>query len=232
MKIIDKVLTASFANPLEVRDLKGISNESVGKHLAKEDAALGFEVLTWNGFLKDVIDLTYKLQDTEFDAIVAIARGGLVIARLLSDLTGVKKIYSLHAEYYTGPNKHYSEPRITGEFSQSIEVTRIIVVDDVVDSGKTMQFALSYLQGKGFRKPLTLSVYLKPWSRFTPDYYSRIVNRWIVFPYEHFETAMALFRQGYSIEDLMKIGFEPAVLERLARVVAGRKANLEGSEGV
>lgn len=199
--------------------------------MTEKDPVPGFEVLTWNEFLKDVINLAYKFQEIEFDAIIAIARGGLVIARLLSDLTAVKKIYSLHVEYYTGPNSRGSEPHLKEEFSQPIGATQVIVVDDIVDTGKTMQLALNYLRRRGFKKLLTLSVYLKPWSQFTPDYYSRVVNRWVVFPYEHFETAVALFKQGYSMEDLMKIGLEPAVLERLARMVAGRKANLEDLEG-
>lgn len=191
--------------------------------MTKGGIASGFEVLTWSRFLKDVIDLARKLQDTEFDIIIAIARGGLVAARLLSDLTGVKRIYSLHIEYYTGPSEHGSEPRLTGDSSQPAEAARAIVVDDVVDSGKTMQLALSHLRGKGFGRLITSSVYLKPWSQFTPDYYSRVVDRWVVFPYEHFETATALLKRGYSVEDLMEIGLEPAVLERLARVVGDGK---------
>ena len=40
-------------------------------------------------------------------------------------------------------------------------------------------------------KPLeirTAVLFKKPWSKFEPDFYLKVVDKWIVFPWDRFET--------------------------------------------
>ena len=66
------------------------------------------------------------------------------------------------------------------------EATNILLVDDVVDSGKTIESIFQCLEKKGVEGNIQVaSVYYKPMvSSITPDYYIHKTNQWIVFPHE------------------------------------------------
>lgn len=172
-------------------------------------------VLTWNQFFDDVAQLAFKLDGGRFDALVAVARGGLVVARLISDIVEVKRIASLAIEYYKGVNERAASPRLVGGLGLDVRGFKLLVVDDVADTGETLKLAVEHLKSLGAREISSCTVYVKPWCRFKPNYYARVVEEWVVFPYEHFETARYLLGRGWSFEQLLGKGFSRAVLEYL-----------------
>ena len=61
------------------------------------------------------------------------------------------------------------------------------MIDDVADSGISIEFAQKYL---AMKKPLEVKVgtlYYKPSSKIIPDYYVDETTSWIVFPHEKYE---------------------------------------------
>jgi len=172
-------------------------------------------VLTWDEFVNDVLQLARKLDEARFDALAAVARGGLVVARLLSDMLGVRKIASLAIEYYERVGKRLASPRLVGGLNFDIGGMRVLVVDDVADTGETLKLAVEYVKKAGAREAASCTVYIKPWCKFKPDYYAKVVEGWVVFPYEQFETALHLLSEGWSFEELAARGLSKAVLEHL-----------------
>ncbi len=57
----------------------------------------------------------------------------------------------------------------------TIPYDQLLVVDDVVDTGKTL---------KWFRVFLTASLHYKPKSPFKPNFYVKETTNWIVYPWE------------------------------------------------
>jgi len=179
------------------------------------DAELKLLVLTWDEFVGDVLQLARKLSGARFDALAAVARGGLVAARLLSDLLGVKRVASLAIEYYEGVGERAKSPRLVGSLNFDVRGMKVLVVDDVADTGETLKLAVEYVRGAGAREAASCTVYVKPWCKFKPDYYARVVEGWVVFPYEHVETASYLLSRGWSFERLTAQGLSKRVLEYL-----------------
>jgi len=174
-------------------------------------------MLSWNRFFDDVARLAFELDGKGFDALVAVARGGLVVARLISDIIGVKRIASLAIEYYKGVDERASSPRLVSGLGFNIKDLKLLVVDDVADTGETLKLAVEHLKSLGAREISSCTVYVKPWCRFKPDYYARVVEEWVVFPYEHLETAKYLLSKGWTLEQLLERGFSRPILEHLRK---------------
>src|SRR5450830_1803247 len=78
------------------------------------------------------------------DCIVAILKGGLVPARLLSDFFGSIEIYPIRVKAYAGTRKL---DRVRLEpFRYPIGRKSVLLADDIHDSGQTLQKVIRYLQ--------------------------------------------------------------------------------------
>ncbi|RLE69810.1 MAG: phosphoribosyltransferase [Thermoprotei archaeon] len=169
-------------------------------------------LISWEELTDDIITLARRIQRPRFDVMVAIARGGLVAARILSDLIGIRKLASLTISYYEKVGVRGAEPRIVSDVGMNLEGLRVLLVDDVADTGHTLRIALQHLVERGAESVTTCTVYLKPWCKYKPDYHAKIVDRWIVFPYEQAETLSELLGDGYTEEELLKAGFNPKII--------------------
>lgn len=99
------------------------------------------ENLTWQGFGDACRQIAEQIADSGWmpDLIVAIARGGMLPAGAISYALGVKANGAINVEFYTGVGKTMLEPEILEPYMDisSLEGKRVLIVDDVADSGKT-----------------------------------------------------------------------------------------------
>lgn len=148
--------------------------------------------LSWSSFGKASYYLTQKVKASKikFDLVIGIARGGIPIAMVISDSLNIG-IETVKVKSYTGIKKRI-KPRIISKLSVSIRGKRILLVDDLVEYGDTMETVIKHLN---IQKPAgikTAVLYKKPWSKFEPDFYNKIVDTWIAFPWEIEETRRLL----------------------------------------
>ncbi len=140
------------------------------------------------------------------DEIIAISRGGLTLGHLLSDLLRIP-ISIINIQSYTDIRKQ-GEVIITGRLQSSIKGKRIVVVDDVADSGKTFKRAIAYLKRCHPASITTATLFYKPHSVYRPDYFAKITSKWILFPYEMTEMIMLITKkmvgEGKSKRDIQR----------------------------
>ena len=117
-----------------------------------------------------------------YDLLVGIARGGIPVAMVVSDHLNVK-IDFVNVKSYNDIGKR-TAPRILTTLTERIEGKDVLLVDDLVDQGDTMDFMKRYLGDQKPRLLETAVMFRKPWSRVDPDYYLETVSEWIVFPFE------------------------------------------------
>ena len=79
------------------------------------------------------------------------------------------------------------KPKILSTITEKIADKRVLVVDDLVDGGATMESITEYLSTQSPSDMKTAVLFTKPWSTFAPDFSLRVVDNWIVFPYERGE---------------------------------------------
>lgn len=152
-------------------------------------------ILSWDTYRKEVFELAQKLDGKAFDLIVAIARGGLSLSQLLSDSLSLP-IASFTIKSYKDL-KQNSEPVITHGLGAKLEDKKVLLVDDVSDTGKTFIRGIQYLVEEGAQKEniTTAALYFKPHSIYKPDYYVGETSKWIIHPYEVEETMATLIPQ-------------------------------------
>ncbi len=178
-----------------------------------------------------LLDLARKVRNDKFnpDIIVGVSRGGWTPARVLSDLLENPKIANIKAEFYLGVAETKKEPIITQGVSVDVKNKKVLVVDDVSDTGKSLCLVKAHLDKQGARALKIATLYYKPWSITKPDYYEKTTRDWIIFPWERKEAlkkVLQKFRQnGKSVEDakqtLIKHGFNPELAERFIQEVTG-----------
>ena len=118
------------------------------------------------------------------DVVVAIARGGLLLAGAVAYALDVKSCGALNVEFYTGVDERLPEPVVLGPHFDHDQLAsqRVLLVDDVSDSGRTLTMVRDLLHATG-AEVRTLCLYSKPGTVAEPDYIWRVTDRWINFPW-------------------------------------------------
>lgn len=132
--------------------------------------------MNWETLEQDIARLAERIE-TRPDIIVGIVRGGLVPARLLSSRLGVKKIYCLSVEKDRGDRK------VVTNILDSIQNKNVLLVEDVLETGRSLLIAKQYLESKGATVK-TACLYTMSVSEVAPDYSLRTIDSLIKFPWE------------------------------------------------
>ena len=144
------------------------------------------EILTWEGFGVASRELAQTIADDGYEPeiIIAVARGGLVAAGALSYALGVKPSDAINVEFYTDVHTTLPDPILLEPMLDvaSISGRKLLVVDDVADSGRTMKLVLEILREQG-AEVRSAVLYEKSVSVVKPDYTWRHTDEWIVFPW-------------------------------------------------
>ncbi|MHA1653037.1 MAG: phosphoribosyltransferase [Candidatus Thorarchaeota archaeon] len=183
-------------------------------------------ILGW----EDIYNLTLQLSERvvssayEPNVIVGIARGGWIPARILSDVLYTQTMWNVRIEYYTELGVRGPEPRVTQPLSVPLEGKKILLVDEVADTGESLRHATEYIKSLGVAEVRTAVLHLKPTSMVRPDYYIQEVSAWIVYPWEIRESIIALVKEFRRQEPdlnmkqirdklVFEVGFDPTLAD-------------------
>jgi len=146
-----------------------------------------FRYIEWTDYGKLVAELIDRIRSRgqTFDLIIGIARGGIPVAMVIADQLEVQ-IDFINVKSYTGEAAR-EKPRIISTLTEDVKGKRVLVVDDLIDEGDTMSTVLSYLKPKKPKSLSTAVLFKKPWSKHEPDYFLEVLDKWVVFPWEHAE---------------------------------------------
>jgi len=190
---------------------------------------LEFEVPTWNQIYLMLLRLAQEIKKDSFkpDIIVGVSRGGWPPARVLSDLLDNPNLANVKVEFYLGVAETKGEPTLTQPVSVNVARKKVLVVDEVADTGKSLKLIKEHLAKEGATEVKIATIYYKPWSIITPDYYARETSRWIVFPWEVKETIRKIVKKcrekGKPIEEemvkLVRAGLSKKLVDRFLKEV-------------
>ena len=113
--------------------------------------------LRWNEYISLIYDLGIQIKKSKqkYRYIYGIPRGGLIPATILAHQLGIELIVK--------------------DFSHCFVEGNVLIVDDLADTGKTLE---PYTQFD------IATIYWKKWSTVKPTYFLKETDKWIVFPYE------------------------------------------------
>ena len=159
-----------------------------------------FRYIDWPeyGNLSEALAEKVRSRGVKFDLVIGIARGGMPVAMVVSDHLGVR-IDFINVKSYEGIAQR-NTPKILSTLSEGTKGKSILLVDDLVDQGDTMETVKKYLNEQNPRHLEAAVLFKKPWSKIEPDYYLEVVDKWVVFPFELFEVNRLRGRNGEARE--------------------------------
>lgn len=175
----------------------------------------------------DMNQLAFKIakqaiaQNSQFDRIITLAKGGWPLTRSLVDFLDVKEVASIGVKFYAGINKRLSKPQIYQDIPVNIAGEKVLLFDDVADTGESLKFVQSYLLKKGVAAVQTAALFYKPHSVLKPDFYGAETSAWIIFPYDLVDSIKILGKkwldQGLKkealVERFLKLNFKAEWLD-------------------
>ena len=156
-----------------------------------------YEAPSWNQIYAMLLNVADKIRNSSFkpDIIIGVSRGGWPPARLLSDLLGNPNLASVTTELYVGVAETKREAALTQPMSACVTGKKVLIVDEVVDTGKSLKLVREYMIERGAKAVRIATLYHKPWSIVKPDYSEKKTSCWIVFPWEIKETIRNIIRK-------------------------------------
>ena len=134
------------------------------------------------------------------DLILGIARGGLLVAGAVGYSLGVKNTFTMNVEFYTGVGERLDMPMILPPVPELVdfESTRVLVADDVADTGETLKLVKQFCADKVGEVRCAV-LYEKPRSAVRCEYVWRRTDQWITFPWSADEPVQAPVRSGHAV---------------------------------
>ena len=180
--------------------------------------------VSWDDVQSLTEEIARQILESEYmpDVIVAVSRGGFDPARILCDQLGIKRLASLQVEYYRDINETSSTPEIVFPLNTEVPDTSILIVDDVSDTGTSLEIARYHVLERGASEVRVATLHVKPWTKFRPDFSASVVELWIIYPWETVESitsiAEKLRLEGRSSSnigrELIRLGFSRKQFEK------------------
>jgi len=149
-------------------------------------AAVEREILPWSDVGTATRALATAIHEDGYrpDVILAIARGGLIVAAALGYALGVKNTFTMNVEFYTGVDERLPLPMILPPVPELVDLegSKILVADDVADTGATLALVKEFC-GSRVGEVRFATLYEKPHSTVKCEYVWRRTDRWIEFPW-------------------------------------------------
>lgn len=154
------------------------------------------EVDRWSDLLAEKVRQGGATPET----IVGLTRGGWVPSRMLADRLGVKHLVALKATHWGVTATPSGKAELTERLVQRIDGKRLLVVDDITDTGQSLQLAVNHVKELGPAKVESATYLHIAHSEYVPTYYAEEVPRgswvWFVFPWNYWEDLRTLAAQA------------------------------------
>ncbi|WP_168050189.1 phosphoribosyltransferase [Ignicoccus islandicus] len=151
-----------------------------------------------------------KSSKESFDYVIGVVRGGNVVASILSDLLNTDLI-AIKLKAYKG-TKLQGQAVLYDEPCVELRGKRILVVDDVCDTGSTFKVLSSYLKLRGVDEMKFAVLVKKRTCDFNINYWSLEDDRWILFPWEILE----IYNQDpEGVKEAVREGMDNEVATRI-----------------
>ena len=138
---------------------------------------------SYEEFVKDTKELIHLSKDFDADVLLGIARGGLTLGHFMGEALDIRNVYTLNSIHYEGTKKLdtfeiFNIPDLS-------KASKVLILDDIVDSGETMVEILKILKEKYPNVEFKLAtIFYKKTALLAPDYSVKEATQWIEFFWE------------------------------------------------
>lgn len=142
------------------------------------------------------------------ELIIGIAKGSLAWLRTLSDWLNIDALATLRVVHYNGIGQRLPQPTILQSHLPRIDKKRVLLFDNIADTGKTLSLTVNYLKMCGAQTITTAVLFYKKCASLIPDFYASQTDAWIIFYFEIVETVKLLgskwLNEGLTLKEINK----------------------------
>ena len=181
-----------------------------------------YQVLKYEELRQLTLELFRKIKSAGFipRSTLGIATRGVHLAELLCDYFDVP-IDFIGIKHYENIEKMRKEPSIETEpsysYYMSVDFSRgfwfnvlrepLLVVDDVVRTGETVEKCKGFLSNKNIRNFKIATIFCDPKARVKPDFYVRMTEKFVLFPGEYTKFSRFMLKEKKTSEkELIELG--------------------------
>ncbi len=147
--------------------------------------------ISWNDIESLCVNLHKKMKKARIspDLIMGVSRGGLIPGRIISGIFQNKNLSTIRVKFYTKPGVTIARPQIIEDSAADVKGKSILIVDDVIETGKTLSLVKRHFYSKGAKKLYLAVLFNKKGKKIVePDFYGKLADgKWIVYPWEKYE---------------------------------------------
>jgi hypoxanthine phosphoribosyltransferase len=179
------------------------------------------KIVSWDEISLWAKRVVQKIKAAEYkpDVVVALIRGGLVPARLICDHLHLKNLYAVKVEHWGITAQTDMKAKLIQGLDLDLTGKRVLVVDDITDTGESMRLATEHLEEKGPGQMRSATLLHIAHSKFEPDFYDILVPKdewtWFIFPWNFHEDLRTLTTKTLStckdigeVADALKLQFK------------------------
>lgn len=147
------------------------------------------ELVSWpkvEAWVESVI-ATLRKDGFSPEIVIGMARGGMVPARLICDHLVVKNLFTVKTEHWGLTATPDGKAKLAQALSIDITGRRVLIVDDITDTGQSLTLARDHVAGLKPKALKTATMLHIEHSIIRPDYFARAVAKdqwtWFIFPW-------------------------------------------------
>ncbi|WP_263833791.1 phosphoribosyltransferase [Sulfurospirillum oryzae] len=135
---------------------------------------------SYEEFKVDVNHLAKEIKPYNPDVILAVARGGMTLGHFLAEALEMRALYSINSIHYE--ETHKLDTINIFNIPDLSKAKRVVIVDDIIDSGETM-IEIERVLGEKYPEVdfKIASVFYKEKALLRPDFAAREATEWIEF---------------------------------------------------
>mgnify|MGYP001117035389 CR=1 FL=1 len=164
------------------------------------------DLVTWAEFydLAKSLSRLIKSSGWQPDLVVAIGRGGYVPARVVCDFLVHDLLTSMKVEHWGIAAQKKDQATVRFPLATGVSGRKVLIVDDVTDTGDTLTTAVGYVESLGPEEIRTAVLQHKTSSAFEPDFYVEKITdwKWIIYPWAVHEDLVGFTERVLSSSDL------------------------------
>lgn len=137
--------------------------------------------IKWDDFHQSVKKLCTRIKASgEYDKIIAVSRGGLIPAGIVSYELDIRNTQAVNISSYDNNYDRREDKDIELNFNAADADEKTLIIDDLADSGRTFR-----ILRQAYPKAKFVSVYTKEAGKNDVDIYAeKMPDEWIVFPWD------------------------------------------------
>lgn len=143
----------------------------------------GVEEITWPRFVELYRQIAEKLAAAEIQAVVGIARSGLLPATAVA--AGLRcELHPVRVTRRVNDRVEYDHPVWRVGVPEAVRGRQVAVIDEIADTGETLEMVAAQVRAQGAAQVLTATLVSHTWADPFPDIVSLVTDALVIFPWD------------------------------------------------